>query len=59
MLYEVITVQALFDAMASGNARAGDAVLAEQATFVGTRTTPEGVRLSVSGRDAFLEGMVV
>jgi len=51
------TVQALFDAMASGNARAGDAVLAEQATFVGTRTTPEGVRLSVSGRDAFLEGM--
>jgi tetratricopeptide (TPR) repeat protein len=47
--------QAVFDAIGSGDAELGAAVLTENATFTGTTETPDGVTHNAMGRDAFLE----
>ena len=49
------TVQAFFDALGSGDAEAGNAVVTENATFIGTTTTPDGTRLTAMDREGILE----
>jgi tetratricopeptide (TPR) repeat protein len=49
------TAQAFFEVIASGDADAGRALVTETVSFIGMSTTADGVVLSESGRDAFLE----
>jgi tetratricopeptide (TPR) repeat protein len=51
------TAEAFFDVIRTGDAEAGGRLVTENVSFIGTVTTPDGVRLNEQGRDAFLQSI--